>query len=363
MPLVCFCFYYSTCLSLPSNDSRLLYNVSGKPRLLDRVREAIRLRHYSYRTEQQYVAWTLRYIHFHGRRHPVELGAAEVEAFLTDLAMHRNVAAATQAQALAALLFLYKHVLNVTLPWLGKVVRAKRPKRLPVVLARAEVRRILAELDGQYRLIASLLYGSGLRLMEAMRLRYKDVDLERSILVVRDGKGLKDRVTVLPESLREALQRQLERVRERHEIATASGFGGVELPHALERKYPRAHLELAWQYVFPALKPSRDPRTGVWRRHHVHEESVQRQMKRAVRSAGIEKPASCHTLRHCFATHSLEDGADIRTVQELMGHASVKTTQIYTHVLNGGGIAARSPLDLIDSLQPKAASRRTRRPS
>jgi len=337
--------------------------MSGKPRLLDQVREKIRYRHYSYRTEQQYVAWILRYIRFHGRRHPGELGGPEIEAFLTDLATQRNVAASTQAQALAALLFLYKHVLNVTLPWLEKVVRAKRPKRLPVVLSRAEVRRILSELDGQYLLIACLLYGSGLRLMEALRLRYKDVDLERSILVVRDGKGPKDRVTVLPESLRESLHQQLERVRERHDIAMAAGFGGVELPFALERKYPRGHLELAWQYVFPALKPSRDPRSGAWRRHHVHEESVQRQMKKSVRAAGIEKPASCHTLRHCFATHMLEDGADIRTVQELMGHASVKTTQIYTHVLNGGGIAARSPLDLIDSLQPRAASRRNRRRS
>jgi integron integrase len=319
--------------------------VSGKPRLLDQVREAIRLRHYSYRTEQQYVAWIRRYILFHGRRHPRDLAAAEIETFLTYLASQRNVAAATQAQALAALLFLYKHVLNAHLPWLGKVVRATRPKRLPVVLSRAEVRGVLANLDGQHLLVASLLYGSGLRLMEALRLRYKDVDLERSILLVRDGKGAKDRVTVLPDSLRDPLRLQLSLVRERHAYARTHGFGGVELPFSLARKYPRAHLELGWQYVFPAGQPTRDPRSGVWRRHHVHEESVQRSVKQAVRSAGIEKPASCHTFRHCFATHMLDAGADIRTVQELMGHSSVKTTQIYTHVLNRGGIAARSPLD------------------
>jgi integron integrase len=289
--------------------------VSGKPRLLDQVREAIRLRHYSYRTEQQYVSWIRRYILFHDRRHPDTLAGPDIEAFLTYLATQRNVTASTQAQALAALLFLYKHVLNVALPWLGKVVRAKRPKRLPVVLSRAEVRRVLNELDGQYLLIVSLLYGSGLRLMEALRLRYKDVDLDRAILLVRDGKGAKDRVTVLPDVLRESMHQQLKRVRERHDSAGAAGFAGVELPFALERKYPRAHLDLAWQYVFPASKPSRDPRSGIWRRHHIHQESVQRQVKRAVRGAGIEKPASCHTFRHCFATHMLEDGADIRTVQ------------------------------------------------
>lgn len=319
--------------------------MSGKPRLLDQVREAIRLRHYSYRTEQQYVAWIRRYIVFHGRRHPRELEGPAVEAFLTYLAIRRNVAAATQAQALAALLFLYKHVLNVDLPWLGNVIRARRPKRLPVVLTRAEVRRILAALDGNYLLIASLLYGSGLRLMEALRLRHKDVDLARSILLVRDGKGAKDRITVVPDSLRDALRRQLDVVSERHTVARSLGYAGVELPFSLARKYPRAHLELGWQYVFPAAQPGRDPRSGAWRRHHVHEDSVQRRIKHAVRAAGIEKPASCHTFRHCFATHLIETGVDIRTVQELMGHASVKTTQIYTHVLNRGGIAARSPLD------------------
>jgi integron integrase len=319
--------------------------VSGKPRLLDQVREAIRVRHYSYRTEQQYVAWIRRFILFHGRRHPCELGGPEIETFLTYLAKDRNVAAATQAQALAALLFLYRRVLNVALPWLDNVIRARRPKRLPVVLTRVEVRRVLSALEGQYLLIASLMYGSGLRLMESLRLRFKDVDIERSVILVRDGKGAKDRVTVLPETLRDPLRRQLDLVRQRDESARTRGFAGVELPHALERKHPGGHLELCWQYVFPAAKPSCDPRTGVWRRHHIHEESVQREVKRAVRAAGIHKPASCHTFRHCFATHLIEAGADIRTVQELMGHASVKTTQIYTHVLNRGGIAARSPLD------------------
>jgi integron integrase len=303
------------------------------------------VRHYSYRTEQQYVAWIRRFILFHGRRHPRELEAAEIESFLTYLATQRNVAAATQAQALAAVLFLYKSVLNVDLPWLGKVIRAQRPKRLPVVLTRAEVRCVLANLDGQYLLIANLLYGSGLRLMEALRLRYKDVDLDHSILLVRDGKGAKDRVTVIADLMQEPLRRQLALVKERHLSARSLGFAGVELPYVLERKYPRAHLDLGWQYVFPAAQPTRDPRSGTWRRHHIHEESVQRSVKRAMRAAGIEKPASCHTFRHCFATHLIESGADIRTVQELMGHASVKTTQIYTHVLNRGGIAARSPLD------------------
>jgi len=316
-----------------------------KPRLLDDVRQAIRTRHYSYRTEQQYIGWIRRFIVFHQRRHPRELGGTEVESFLSYLANGRRVTAATQAQALAAILFLYKRVLNTDLPWLGNVVRARRPRHMPIVLSRKEVRCVLAELQGQYLLIASLLYGSGLRVLEALRLRVKDLDLERRILTVRDGKGAKDRVTVLPESLREPLRIQLALVVQRHEFARAHGFAGVELPHALQRKYPRAHLEFAWQYVFPAARPSRDPRTGAWRRNHLLLKSLQRQVKRAVQASGVAKPATCHTFRHCFATHLIEAGADIRTVQELMGHASVKTTQIYTHVLNRGGIAARSPLD------------------
>jgi integron integrase len=314
-------------------------------RLLDRVREAIRVRHYSYRTEQQYVAWIRRYILFHGRRHPQDLGGEHVESFLSHLATARRVAAATQAQALAALLFLYKHVLNVALPWLDSVVRARRPKRLPVVLSQTEVLRVLAHLEGPWALVASLLYGSGLRVLECLRLRVKDVDLRRRTIIVRDGKGAKDRVTVLPDSLVQPLRTHLATIRQRHEQALAQGYAGVELPHALTRKYPRAHLELGWQYVFPAPRPSLDPRTGTVRRHHLALKAVQRRVKQAVRAAGIDKPASCHTFRHCFATHLLEGGADIRTVQELMGHASVKTTQIYTHVLNRGGLATRSPLD------------------
>jgi integron integrase len=319
--------------------------MSAKPRLLDQVRAALSVRHYSYRTEQQYVSWIRRFIIFNARQHPRDLGGKDVEAFLTHLAVDRRVTAATQAQALASILFLYKHVLNTNLPWLGNVVRATRPKRLPVVLTRAEVNRVLDQLHGKYWLVAALLYGSGLRLMEALRLRYKDVDLERRVLVVRNGKGSKDRLSVLPEKLLPLLRAQLERVAEAHRDATHHGFAGVELPHALERKYPGAYLDLAWQYVFPAARPSRDPRSGAWRRHHIYEDSVQRKVKQALRTAGIDKPASCHTFRHCFATHLIEAGADIRTVQELMGHASVKTTQIYTHVLNRGGIAVRSPLD------------------
>jgi integron integrase len=312
---------------------------------MDQLREAIRVRHYSYRTEQMYVAWVRRYILFHGKRHPATLAGAHVEAFLSHLATERHVAAATQAQALAALLFLYKHVLNVELPWLDSVVRARRPKRLPTVLTRTEVRRVLAQLDGPYALVAGLLYGSGLRVLEALRLRYKDLDLRRRILVVRNGKGAKDRVTLIAESMVDGLRFQLRVVRDRHEAAKSKGYAGVDLPFALRRKYPRAHLELGWQYVFPAAHPSRDPRSDEWRRHHLNLKAIQRRVKQAVISAGIEKPASCHTFRHCFATHLIESGADIRTVQELMGHASVKTTQIYTHVLNRGGIAARSPLD------------------
>ncbi len=319
--------------------------MSRKPRLLDELREEIRKRHYSYRTEKQYVAWARQFILFHGKRHPAELGGAEVEAYLSFLATDRRVAAATQAQALAAILFLYKRVLNAPLPWLENVTRARRPKRLPVVLSRDEVRSWLKQLVDPYWLIASLFYGSGLRLLEGLRLRIKDVDVPQPRILVRDGKGSKDRVTMLPKKLVTPISAQIRQVYAQHDIAIARGFGGVELPHALERKYPRAHLDPGWQYVFPAAKPSRDPRSGTWRRHHLHEQSVQRVMREALRRAGIGKPASCHTLRHCFATHMLESGADIRTVQELMGHASVKTTQIYTHVLNRGGIAARSPLD------------------
>jgi integron integrase len=326
----------------------MLDRTSAKPRLLDRVRSAIRVRHYSYRTEQQYIGWIRRYIVFHRLRHPDDMGAKEVEQFLTHLARVRNVAAPTQSQALAALLFLYRHVLGVDLPWVENIVRARRPLHLPVVLTRQEVRLVLGELRGECSLVARLLYGSGLRLLEALHLRVKDIDLERQMLVVRNGKGAKDRVSILPVSLVQPLRQQLAQVRAAHADAVAHGFGGVELPESLERKYPGAHLELGWQYLFPSPKPSRDPRTGAWRRHHLLEDTVQRHVKEAVRRAGILKPASSHTFRHSFATHLLESGADIRTVQELLGHSSVKTTQIYTHVLNRGGLAVRSPLDQPD---------------
>jgi integron integrase len=315
------------------------------PRLLDSVRLAIRLRHYSYRTEKAYVDWIRRFVLYHGRRHPREMGGDEVTAFLSHLANDRHVSAATQAQALAALLFLYKRVMNVDLPWIGDVVRAHRPKRLPTVLTRDEARLVVAQMPGVHRLIATLLYGSGLRLLEALRLRVKDVDLYHRRILVRDGKGSKDRVTVLAVSASDSLQIHLANTRLLHDHAVKGGFGGVELPCALERKYPRAHLQWGWQYVFPAARPSTDPRSGVLRRHHVHEESVQRQVRAAARAVGIEKPVSPHTFRHSFATHLLEAGYDIRTVQELLGHKDVSTTQIYTHVMAPGKNAVHSPID------------------
>ena len=313
--------------------------------MLDQLRHQIRLRHYSLRTEQAYVGWVKRFIIFHGRRHPAEMGAPEVEAFLSYLASERNVASATQGQALSAVMFLYKSVLKTDLPWLENVVRSTRPRRLPVVLTQAETRAVIGHIQGIHWLIAALLYGSGLRVMEALRLRVKDIDLKFQQLTVRDGKGGKDRVTVLPEKLVAPLTVHLARVREQHELAMARGFGGVELPFALERKYPRAHQDWGWQYVFPANNPSIDPRSGAQRRTHMVEESVQRAVRAAVRKAGIIKPASPHTFRHSFATHLLEAGYDIRTVQELLGHKDVSTTQIYTHVMQKGANAVRSPLD------------------
>jgi integron integrase len=315
------------------------------PRLLGQMRDKLRTLHYSYRTEQQYLRWARRFILFHGKRHPGTMGAPEVEAFLTHLAVARKVSAATQNQALAALLFLYQKVLEVDLPWLHDVVRAKPSRHLPVVLTHKEVRAVLARLDDEYWLIASILYGGGLRLQEALQLRIKDVDFDLRQLVIRSGKGGKDRVTILPEAVVEPLQRHLDVVRAQHAQAMKRSHGGVELPHALERKYPAAPFEWGWQYVFPSKTASPDPRTGVVRRHHVFPDTVQRQVKRAVRAAGIDKPASCHTFRHCFATHLLERGYDIRTVQELLGHKDVKTTQIYTHVMRKGANAVRSPLD------------------
>jgi integron integrase len=319
--------------------------MAAPPRLLDAVRAAIRLRHYSYRTEKAYVDWIRRFVQHHGRRHPRELGGTEVRDFLSHLASERQVSPATQAQALAALLFLYKRVMNVDLPWIDDVVRAHRPKRLPTILTREEARQVIAQMSGVHRLIAGLLYGSGLRLLEALRLRVKDVDFYHRRILVRDGKGMKDRVSILSISAAGELQIHLKNVRLLHEHAIRRGFGGVELPHALNRKYPRAHLQWGWQYVFPAARPATDPRTGTWRRHHVHEESVQRHVRAAARAACIEKPVSPHTFRHSFATHLLETGYDIRTVQELLGHKDVSTTQIYTHVMAPGSNPVRSPLD------------------
>lgn len=318
----------------------------GRPKgLLAEVRARLRVKHYSVRTEQAYVGWIRRFILANGKRHPRELGAREVEAFLSRLATRDRVAAATQNQALSAILFLYREVLALKLPWLDGVTRAKRPQRLPLVLTRQEVAGVLARVDGRDWLVLSLLYGAGLRLMESLRLRIKDVDFGRNAILVRDGKGAKDRISVLPATLVDPLQRQVARVRLLHASDLAQGGGRVWLPHALARKYPNAARELAWQYVFPAPRLSRDPRDGAVRRHHLDEQVVQRAMKRAVRAAGIERPATCHTLRHCFATHLLEAGYDIRTIQELLGHSDVATTQIYTHVLNRGGHGVVSPLD------------------
>jgi integron integrase len=316
-----------------------------KPRLFDRVREAIRTRHYSRRTEKTYIAWIRRYIFFHGKRHPAEMGDAEITRFLTSLAVDGKVAAATQNQALSALLFLYREVLEQDVPWLDGIVRAKRPQRLPVVLTRDEVRAVLDRLDGVPRLMAFLLYGAGLRLLECARLRVKDVDVAANQIVVRSGKGDKDRVTMLPAAVKPELARHLGCVRRQHQADLQRGAGWVELPDALARKYPQAGREWAWQWVFPATRFYVDRLTGQRRRHHLHESVLQRAVKDAARHTGIAKPASCHTFRHSFATHLLEDGHDIRTVQELLGHHDVSTTMIYTHILNRGPAAVRSPAD------------------
>jgi integron integrase len=311
---------------------------------LEQVRTAIRVKHYSIRTEQAYVEWIRRFILYHGKRHPAELGETEVSGFLSYLAVNRNVAASTQNQALNALVFLYRNVLGRPLGDTIDGVRARKPKRLPVVLTQEEIRQLLRHLDGHHWLPACLLYGSGLRLMECLRLRVKDLDFGHRAIVVRHGKGGKDRVVTLPDELIQPLQRHLEAVRNIHAKDLQDGFGQVYLPHALARKYPHAASEWSWQYVFPASKRSIDPRSGVERRHHLDESSLQKAVKAAVRKAGIHKPASCHSLRHSFATHLLERGMDIRTVQEQMGHQDVRTTQIYTHVLQRGGNAVVSPL-------------------
>jgi len=314
-------------------------------RLLDRVRDACRIRHYSRRTEKAYTQWVKRFVLFHGKRHPSEMGPGQVSEFLSHLAVVGKVSASTQNQALAALVFLYGQVLDAPALELEDVVRARVPTHLPVVLTRAETNALLARLTGESRLVASLIYGAGLRLLECLRLRVKDLDLERGEIVVRDGKGRKDRVTMLPRSLAADLRAQLARARALHMSDLASGFGAVALPDALARKYPGAPREWGWQWVFPASRRFREVKTRIEHRHHLHETVVQRAVKRAVGAAGIAKPASCHTLRHSFATHLLAAGYDIRTVQELLGHRDVRTTMIYTHVLNRGGRGVRSPLD------------------
>lgn len=320
-------------------------SLTQSPRLLDQVRGKIRLKHYSIRTEEAYVDWIKRFVLHFDKRHPSEMGAREVEAFLTHLAVQGRVAASTQNQAKSALLFLYREVLERDLPWLEDVERAKAPKRLPVVLTQEEAQTVLSRLKGTHWLVAGLLYGSGLRIMEALRLRVKDLEFTRGEILVREGKGFKDRVTMLPTMLVEPLKAHLKQVKVLHDQDVAEGFGEVYLPYALDRKYPNAAREWGWQYVFPSKNRSVDPRSGVVRRHHVQDQAIQRAIRQAVRDAGIVKPATPHTLRHSFATHLLTSGYDIRTVQELLGHKDVATTMIYTHVLNKGGRGVTSPLD------------------
>lgn len=325
----------------------MLQRQAQPPKLLEQVRQAIRTRHYSLRTEETYFSWIKRFILFHGKRHPRDMGGQEVQQFLSHLAVEDKVAASTQSQALSAILFLYQQVLQQDIGWLHDVIRAKKPQRLPVVLTQDEVGKVLRRLSGVPWIMGVLLYGAGLRLMECLRLRVKDLDCASHQIVVRDGKGQKDRVTMLPQHVNGPIQQHLQGVKQRHRQDLEAGNGAVYLPYALERKYPHADREWAWQYVFPAAQLSRDPRSGLVRRHHVHPLALQRAVRTAVRKAGIAKHATCHTFRHCFATHLLDAGYDIRTVQELLGHHDVSTTMIHTHVLNRGGRGVKSPVDLL----------------
>lgn len=317
------------------------------PGLVDQIQEVMRYKHYSRRTEQSYIHWIKRFIFFHNKKHPKDMGKDEIVQYLTHLAVNKKVSPGTQNLALSAILFLYRDVLKLELPWLGNFERAKKQTRIPVVLTRDEIKALLAQFEGTYWLMFSLMYGCGLRLMECVRLRVKDIDFHYKQIIVRDGKGNKDRVTVLPAPLIEPLKDHLARVRHRHEKDLENGYGKTKLPYALERKYPNANKQWYWQFVFPSSTISKDPRSEHVGRHHVHETALQKKIKQALRQAQIFKPASTHTLRHSFATHLLEDGYDIRTVQELLGHKDVKTTQIYTHVLQKGGAAVRSPLERI----------------
>ena len=323
------------CLHIPNHH----------PRLLDAVRAAVRVRHYSIRTEKAYVHWIRKFVFFHGLRHPRDMGGPEITAFLNHLAVHEKVSASTQNQALCAIVFLYKHVLNKEPDKFEGLVWAKKPRHLPVVFTREEVRSILSQLDGVYWMMATLLYGAGLRLRECLELRIKDIDFDYNQIFIRDAKGEKDRIVPLPQKLKPPLKSQMEKVKRLHEQDVKDGYDSVYMPYALEKKYPHAGKEPAWKYVFPAHQISTDPRSGIRRRHHLYETVLQKAVKTAIRKAGIVKHAGCHTLRHSFATHLLEDGYDIRTIQELLGHNDVKTTMIYTHVLNKGGLAVRSPAD------------------
>ncbi len=317
------------------------------PRLLAQLRERLRFMHYSLRTEEAYVYWVKAFIRFHGLRHPAEMGVSEVEAFLTHLANDRSVAPSTHSQALSALLFFYGKVLGQQLPWLKEIGHPRRQRRLPVVLTVEEVRQVLRAMVGAHQLLAQLLYGCGLRINEALQLRVKDVDFGQRAVIVREGKGAKDRVVMLPQSLVPALRAQLGFARSVWAADVEAGTAGVEMPHALERKYPRMGSSWPWFWVFPQNHHSTDPVSGVVRRHHLYDQTFQRAFKRAVQATGVAKPATPHTLRHCFATHLLQSGTDIRTVQELLGHSDVSTTMIYTHVLKMGGGAVRSPLDAL----------------